>query len=52
MLEPFFNKVAGFQPASFLKRDSNTSVSCEVWEAFKNTFFEERLQTTACGGTL
>ena len=49
----FFNKVAGLQPASFLKTDSNTSAFlCEVWETFKNTYFEENLQTTASGGVL
>ena len=45
-------KIAGLQSASFLKRDSNTSVSCEVWETFKNTNFEKHLQTTASGGVL
>ena len=51
-VEDFVNKVAGLQPASFLKRDSNTSVFCEVWETFKNTYFEELLQTTASGDVL
>ena len=27
-------------------------LSCEVCETFKNTYFEEHLQTTATGGVL
>ena len=27
-------------------------LSCEVCETFKNTYFEEHLQTTASGGVL
>ena len=30
-----------------LKRDSNTDIFCEICEAFKNTYFEERLRATA-----
>ena len=43
----FFNKVAGLQAADFFRKGSNTEVSCEVCETFKNTYFEEHLQTTA-----
>ena len=44
-VEAFFNKVAVF------KKATPTQVrSCEVCEAFKNTYFEEHLQTTASGG--
>ena len=32
---------------TLLKRDSNTGVSCEFWEIFKNTFLAEHLWTTA-----
>ena len=28
-------------PATLLKRDSNTGVSCEYWEFFKNNIFME-----------
>ena len=35
---PFFNKVAG---------ESNTGVSCEYCEFFKNTYFEGYLRTAA-----
>ena len=44
----FLNKVAGLQPA----RDSTQMLSCEAYETFKNTCFEEHLQTTASGGVL
>ena len=30
-----------FGPATLLKRDSNTGVSCEYFQIFKNTYFEE-----------
>ena len=42
-----FNKVAGLQPATFLKRDSTQAFSYEVCEIFKNTYFEEHLRLTA-----
>ena len=48
----FFYEVASLQPASFYKRDSNTSAFCEVCETFKNTYYEEYLQTTAARGVL
>ena len=35
----FFNTVAVLEPAILLKRDSDIGVSCELFEAFKNTFF-------------
>ena len=38
MLESLFNKVAGIK-VTLLKRDSNTSVSCEFSQIFENTFF-------------
>ena len=40
------NKVA-IRPATLLKRDSNTGVSCEYYETFKNIYFEEHLKTAA-----
>ena len=46
MLESLFNKIAGFRPATLLKRDSNT-FSYEMYEIFKNTYFEEHLRMTA-----
>ena len=41
MLESLFNKV---KTASLLNRDSNTSVSCEYCEIFRNTYFMEHLR--------
>ena len=43
MSESFLIKL---QPATLLKRDSNTVASCECYEIFKNNF-EEHLQTVA-----
>ena len=43
MLDSLFKKVAGL-PATLLKRDSNTCVSCEYCEIFKNSFFTEHLR--------
>ena len=40
MLESFFNKVTGV-PATLLKR------ACEIYEIFKNTYFEGHLQKAA-----
>ena len=40
-----------FKPGALLKRDSSTGpvqvFSCEYWEIFKNTYFEEHLPTVA-----
>ena len=44
VLESLFNKVAGSRPVTLLKRGSNKSVSCEICEIFKNTFFKEPLR--------
>ena len=35
------------RPANLLKRDSNTVLSSEYCEIFKNTYFEEHLLTAA-----
>ena len=43
MLESSWNKVS----ATLLKRDSNTVLSFEYYEIFKNIFFEEHLRTAA-----
>ena len=43
----FFTKLKTFRPATFLKRDSYTGISCQIWEILKNTYFEEHLRTTA-----
>ena len=43
----FFNKVAGLQPARFLKRDSNTTAFLRSFGTFKNTYFEENLRMAA-----
>ena len=49
VLEPLFNKIAVLQfcifgPATWLKTDSNTGVSCEYCETFENNYFEEHLK--------
>ena len=46
----FFMKLQAFSLQRFLKRDSNTMISCEVCQTFKNTYFEVYVQTTASGG--
>ena len=43
----FLIKLQVIRPAALLKRDSNTNVSCEYCEIFRNTYFEEHLQTAA-----
>ena len=48
MLESLFNKVAGLQVCNFIKKETLAQVfSCEFCEIFKNTYFEEHLQTAA-----
>ena len=39
----FFNKVAGL----YQKENPTQVLSCESGESFKNTYFEDYLQTTA-----
>ena len=48
----FFYEVASLQPALFSKESNARAFLCEVCETFKNTYFEEYLQTTASGGIL
>ena len=36
-----------WRPATLLKRDSNTGVSCEICKIFKNTFFNSTLSVAA-----
>ena len=44
----FLIKLRVFRPATLLNSDSNTQIfSCTICEIFKNTYFEEHLQTTA-----
>ena len=40
----FLIKLQAFRPATFLKRDSNTGVSCGYCELYKNIFFIENLR--------
>ena len=40
VLESLFNKVAGLNPTTLLKRDSKKVFSCEYCKIFKNTYFE------------
>ena len=44
-LESLFNKVAGLQSCTFIKRSSNTSVFLRILRIFKITYFEEHLRT-------
>ena len=44
----FFLKVAGLQVSSCIKKGGSTQIfSCEYREIYKNTYFEEHLQTAA-----
>ena len=43
----FLIKLLALTPATLLKRDSNTGVSNEYCEIFKNLYFEEPLPTAA-----
>ena len=47
VLESVFNKVAGLETATLLKRHSNTDFSSEVCKIFRSTYFKEHLRTTA-----
>ena len=48
MLASLFNKVVGLKEhPTFLKRLSNTFVSCGYYELFKATYFEKHKQTAA-----
>ena len=48
MLESLLNKVKGLQ-----NKETPTQVfSCEYCEIFKNTYFEEHLQTAASKGSI
>ena len=48
LLEFHFNKVAGLKACNFIEKDSNTGVSCEIFENFKNNNFEEHLSASNC----
>ena len=43
----FLIKLQDLRTVTLLKRDSNTGVSYEICELFKNTYFEKHLRTTA-----
>ena len=43
----FFSKVAGLRPATLFKKRLWQVLSCEFYEIFKNTYFEENLRTAA-----
>ena len=43
----FIDKVAGLGLQRYLKKDSDTGLSCQFCTTFKNTFFTEHLQPTA-----
>ena len=45
----FLIKLKTFCPPTWLKKDSNKSVSCEICKSFRNTFFEEHLWTNLSG---
>ena len=48
LLDGFWIKLQAFS----LQETPTQMLSCEVYETFKNTYFEEHLQTTAYGGVL
>ena len=45
-------KLQAFSLQVFEKETPTQVLSCEVCKTFKNTYFEEYLQTTASGGVL
>ena len=48
MLESLFLiKLQALRPANMLKETPTQVFSNEIWSIFKNTYFEEHLQTTA-----
>ena len=48
MLESLFNKAVDLQICNFIKKRFQQKVfSCDYWEIFKNTYFEEHLRTAA-----
>ena len=47
MLESLLNKAAGLQACNFTKETPTQVFSCEIYEIFKNTYFEEYLRMTA-----
>ena len=47
VLEPLFNKVAGFKACNFIKETPTQEFSYEYCEIFKKTYFEKHLRTAA-----
>ena len=48
MLESLFNKVSGLLSLQLYQRETPTQVFfCEIYEIFKNIYFEEQLLMTA-----
>ena len=47
----FLIKLHAFRHSIFLKRDSNTGISCEYSKSFKNFFFTEQLLASASDKT-
>ena len=45
VLESLFNKAAGLQVCNFIKKRLTQVFSCDYSEIFKDTNFEEHLQT-------
>ena len=43
-MESLFNKVAGLKACNFIKKALTQVFSCEYYEIFKNTYFEEHLE--------
>ena len=48
----FLIMLQAFTLQAFYKETPTQVLSCEVWETFKNTYFEEHLKTTSSGGVL
>ena len=47
MSEFLFNKIASFQGCNFIKKKLHRRCLEWIWEIFKNTYFDEHLQTAA-----
>ena len=45
MLESLFDKVTGLEVCNFIEKRLQQLCSCKYWKIFKNTYFEEHLQT-------
>lgn len=47
VLEPLFNKLAGWRHLSLLKKDSGTGIFLESWEIFNDAYFAKHVWAAA-----